>query len=140
MMEEFKEKTTSEQKEHTGMSDICQKHLQDFQENIRGLTKQKLIFLEGFSHMTSVIKPTAFQKRNIIATVKYGGSSVMVWAVFLSQDLYQNIPKENVWSSVQDLQQSRLAFYSRTMVQNTQVQMKILEWPSQSPDLNTDLN
>lgn len=82
MMEEFKEKTTSEQKGHKGMSHICQKHLQDFQENICGLTKQKYIFLEGLSDITFVIKPTAFQKRNIIATVKYGGSSVMVLGCF----------------------------------------------------------
>ncbi len=44
-----------------------------------GLTRQKLNFLEGVCPITSGLKVTAFQKKKIIPTVKYGGGSVMVW-------------------------------------------------------------
>ncbi|KAK3518334.1 hypothetical protein QTP86_018638 [Hemibagrus guttatus] len=60
---------------------------------------------------------TAFQKKNIIPTVKYGGGSVMVWGCFaasgsgrlavingtMNSAVYQKILKENVWPSVCDL-------------------------------------
>ncbi|KAK3555210.1 hypothetical protein QTP86_010469 [Hemibagrus guttatus] len=60
---------------------------------------------------------TAFQKKNIIPTVKYGGASVMVWGCFaasgpgrlavingtMNSAVYQKILKENVWPSVCDL-------------------------------------
>ena len=44
-----------------------------------GLTKQKLNFLEGACPVTSGVKVTVFQKKNIIPIIKYGGGSVMVW-------------------------------------------------------------
>ena len=52
-----------------------------------GLTRQKLNFLEGVCLVTSGVKVTAFHKKNIIATVRHGGGSVMVWAALLLQDL-----------------------------------------------------
>ncbi|KAF7640539.1 hypothetical protein LDENG_00040270, partial [Lucifuga dentata] len=61
---------------------------------------------------------TAFQKKNIILTVKHGGGSVMVWGCFASSGpgridgtmnsaLYQKILKENVRPSVRDLKLKR---------------------------------
>ncbi len=102
---------------------------------------------------------TAFQKKNIIPTVKYGGGSVMVWGCFaasgpgrlavingtMNSAVYQKILKDNVRQSVRDLKLKRTWFCSRTMIQNTSKstsewlkknKMKTLEWPSQSPDLN----
>ncbi len=60
---------------------------------------------------------TAFHKKNIIPTVKYGGGSVMIWGCFAASGsgrlaiidgtmhfaLYQKILKENMCSSVCDL-------------------------------------
>ncbi len=57
---------------------------------------------------------TAFQKKNIIPTVKYGGDSVMVWGCFaasgpgrlavingtMNSAVYQKILKDNVRPSV----------------------------------------
>ncbi len=73
-----------------------------------GLTRQKLNFLEGVCPNTSGVKVTAFQKQNIIPTVKYGGS-VMVWGCFaasgpgrlavingnINSAVYQKILKDN---------------------------------------------
>ncbi|KAK3571282.1 hypothetical protein QTP86_005922 [Hemibagrus guttatus] len=64
---------------------------------------------------------TAFQKKNIIPTVKYGGGSVMVWGCFaasgpgrlavingkMNSAVYQKILKENVRPSVCDLKLKR---------------------------------
>jgi len=63
----------------------------------------------------------AFQKKNIIPTVKHGGGSVMVWGCFaasgpgrlavidgtMNSALYQKILKENVQPSVRDLKLKR---------------------------------
>uniref|UniRef100_A0A8C2L0A5 Transposase n=1 Tax=Cyprinus carpio TaxID=7962 RepID=A0A8C2L0A5_CYPCA len=64
---------------------------------------------------------TAFQKKNILLTVKYGGGSVMVWGCFaasgpgrlavingtMNSAVYQKILKENVRPSVCDLKLKR---------------------------------
>lgn len=64
---------------------------------------------------------TAFQKKNIIPTVKYGDGSVMVWGCFaasgpgrlavingaMNSAVYQQILKENVRPSVRDLKLKR---------------------------------
>ncbi|KAK3539696.1 hypothetical protein QTP70_012026 [Hemibagrus guttatus] len=103
---------------------------------------------------------TAFQKKIIIPTVKYGGGSVMVWGCFaasgpgrlavingtMNSAVYQKILKENVRPSVCDLKLKRTwvlqqdndpkhtsKFTSEWLKKN---KMKTLEWPSQSPDLN----
>ncbi len=103
---------------------------------------------------------TAFQKKNIIPTVKYGGGSVMVWGCFaasgpgrlavingtMNSAVYQKILKDNVRPSVRDLKLKRTwvlqqGQWSKTHQQihlwmAEEKQMKTLEWPSQSPDLN----
>ncbi len=82
-----------------------------------GLKRQKLNFLEGVCPITSGVKVTAFQKQNIILTVKYGGGSVMVWGCFaasgpgrlavingtINSAVYQKILKDNIRPSVHDL-------------------------------------
>ncbi len=102
---------------------------------------------------------TTFNKKNIILTVKHGGGSVMVWGCFaasgpgwlaiidgtMNSALYQKILKENVRPSVCDLKLKHLGYaaghWSQTHQQvhlwmAQEKQMKVLEWPSQSPDLN----
>ncbi len=102
---------------------------------------------------------TAFHNKNIIPTVKHGGGgSVMVWGCFagpgrlaiidgtMNSALYQKILKENVLPSVCDLKLKR----TWVMQQDNDLKhsskstsewlkknkIKVLEWPSQSPDLN----
>ncbi len=122
--------------------------------------QQKFNFLEGACPVTSGIKPTAFHKKNILPTVKHGGGSVMVWGCVaasgsgrlakidgnMNSALYQKILKENVRPSVCDLKLKRTwvmqqnndpkhtsKFTSEWLKKN---KIKVLEWPSQSPDLN----
>ncbi len=73
--------------------------------------------VESVCPITSGGKVTAFQKKNIIPTVKYGGGSVMVWGCFaasgpgrlavingtMNSAVYQKIMKDNVRPSVRDL-------------------------------------
>ncbi len=125
-----------------------------------GLTRQKLNFLEGVCPITSGVKVTAFQKKNIIPTVKYGGGSVTVWGCFaasgpgrlavlngtMNSAVYQKILKDNVRPSVRDLKMKRTWVLQQdndpkhtsksTSEWLKKNKMKTLEWPSQSPDLN----
>ena len=65
---------------------FVKKHLdenQDFGGKVgRGLTKQKLNFLEGVCPVTSGV--TQHFRKNIIPAVKYGGGSVMIWGYFVA--------------------------------------------------------
>ncbi len=103
---------------------------------------------------------TAFQKKNIIPTVKYGGGSVMVWGCFaasgpgrlavingtMNSAVYQKILKDNVRPSVRDFKLKRTWVLQQdndpkhtsksTSEWLKKNKMKTLEWPSQSPDLN----
>ncbi|KAK3571029.1 hypothetical protein QTP86_001280 [Hemibagrus guttatus] len=143
---------------------FARKHLddpQDFWENTLWTDETKIELLgRSVSHYVWCKSNTAFQKKTIIPTVKYGGGSVMVWGCFaasgpgrlavitgtMNSAVYQKILKENVWPSVCDLKLKR----TRVLQQDNDPKhtskstsewlkknkMKTLEWPSQSPDLN----
>lgn len=102
----------------------------------------------------------AHQHQNLIPTVKYGGGSIMVWGCFaasgpgqlaiidgkINSQVNQDILQENVRLSVHQLKLNR----SWVMQQDNdpkhrsksttewlqQKKIRLLEWPSQSPDLN----
>ncbi|KAI4881623.1 hypothetical protein NFI96_023264 [Prochilodus magdalenae] len=93
-------------------------------------------------------------------TVKYGGGSVMLWACFPSKGpgnlvrvhgimnalKYQDILKQNLVASAQKLKMGRHWVFQQDndpkhMAKSTQKwftthRIKLLPWPSQSPDLN----
>ncbi|KAK3548669.1 hypothetical protein QTP70_016419 [Hemibagrus guttatus] len=118
------------------------------------------IFGRSVSHYIWRKSNTAFQKKNIIPTVKYGGGSVMVWGCFaasgpgrlavingtMNSAVYQKILKENVRPSVCDLKLKRTWVLQQdndpkhtsksTSEWLKKNKMKTLEWPSQSPGLN----
>ena len=103
---------------------------------------------------------TAFQHKNLIPSVKHGGGSIMVWACFaasgpgrlaiidgtMNSELYQRILKENVRTSVHELNLKRRWVMQQDndpkhTSRSTKEWLKknkvnVLEWPSQSPDLN----
>ncbi|KAK3563022.1 hypothetical protein QTP86_013282 [Hemibagrus guttatus] len=140
------------------------KHLddpQDFWENTLWTDETKIeLFGRSVSHYVWRKRNTAFQKKNIIPTVKYGGGSVMVWDYFaasgpgrlavingtMNSAIYQKILKENVRPSVCDLKLKRTWVLQQdndpkhtsksTSEWLKKNKMKTLEWPSQSPDLN----
>uniref|UniRef100_A0A8C6KDX3 Transposase Tc1-like domain-containing protein n=1 Tax=Nothobranchius furzeri TaxID=105023 RepID=A0A8C6KDX3_NOTFU len=143
---------------------FAKKHLndcQDFWENTLWTDETKVeLFGRQMSRYIWRRSNTAFQTKNIIPTVKYGGGSVMVWGCFaasgtgrlavingtMNSTVYQNILKENVRPSVRQLKLKR----SWVLQQDNDTKhtskstsewlnnnkMKTLEWPSQSPDLN----
>ncbi|KAK3549753.1 hypothetical protein QTP86_007766 [Hemibagrus guttatus] len=134
---------------------------QDFWENTLWTDETKTeLFRRSVSHYVWRKSNTAFQKKIITPTVKYGGGSVMVWgcsaasgpgrlAVIngtMNSAVYQKILKENVRPSVCDLKLKRMwVLQQDNDPKNTSKstsewlkknKMKTLEWPSQSPDLN----
>uniref|UniRef100_A0AAR2LJV0 Transposase n=1 Tax=Pygocentrus nattereri TaxID=42514 RepID=A0AAR2LJV0_PYGNA len=139
-------------------------HLDDpqhFWENILWTDETKVeLFGRCVSHYIWCKRNTAFRKKNIIPTVKYGGGSVMVWGCFavsgpgrlavingtMNSAVYQKILKENVRPSVRELKLKRTWVLQQdndpkhTSKSTTEWlkknKMKTLEWPSQSPDLN----
>ncbi|KAK3564394.1 hypothetical protein QTP86_017309, partial [Hemibagrus guttatus] len=143
---------------------FARKHLddtQDFWENTLWTDETKIeLFGRSVSHYVWRKSNTAFQKKNIIPTVKYGGGSVIVWGCFaasgpgrlavingtMNSAVYQKILKENVRPSVCDLKLKRTWVLQQdndpkhtsksTSEWLKKNKMKTLEWPSQSPDLN----
>ncbi|KAK3522272.1 hypothetical protein QTP86_000580 [Hemibagrus guttatus] len=143
---------------------FARKHLddpQDFWENTLWTDETKIeLFGRSVSHYVWRKSNTAFQKKKITPTVKYGGGSVMVWgcsaasgpgrlAVIngtMNSAVYQKILKENVRPSVCDLKLKRTWVLQQdndpkhtsksTSEWLKKNKMKTLEWPSQSPDLN----
>ncbi|KAK3562119.1 hypothetical protein QTP86_030203 [Hemibagrus guttatus] len=85
-----------------------------------------MTFYSCYSHIGG-FSNTAFQKKNIIPTVKYGGGSVMVWGCFaasgpgrlavingtMNSAVYQKILKENVRPSVCDLKPPKKVVHAR---------------------------
>ncbi|KAF7645015.1 hypothetical protein LDENG_00211660 [Lucifuga dentata] len=103
---------------------------------------------------------TAFLKKNLVPTVKLGGGSILVWACFaaggpgnltvidglMNSSVYQSILDEHVMASARKLhlgtkwilqQDNDPKRSSKSTVEWLQKKrIKILSWPSQSPDLN----
>ncbi|KAF7649459.1 hypothetical protein LDENG_00141170, partial [Lucifuga dentata] len=103
---------------------------------------------------------TAFLKKNLVLTVKHGGGSILVWACFaaggpgnltvidslMNSSVYQSILDEHVKVSARKLylgtkwilqQDNDPKHSSKSTVEWLQKnRIKVLPWPSQSPDLN----
>ncbi|KAG2456962.1 TCB1 transposase, partial [Polypterus senegalus] len=157
-------KTLLRKKNIRARLNFAKKHLndcQDFWENTLWTDETKVkLFGRQMSRYIWRKRNTAFQKKNIIPTVKYGGGSVMVWGCFatsgpgrlavidgtMNSTVYQKILKENVRPSVRQLKLKRSWVLQQdndpkhtsksTSEWLKKNKMKTLEWPSQSPDLN----
>lgn len=105
-------------------------------------------------------KNTAFQEKHLLPTVKYGGGSIMLWGCVASAGTgnlvkveghmdstqYQQILETNVQESVTKLKLRRGWIFQQDndpkhCSKSTKAFMQrnkynVLEWPSQSPDLN----
>ncbi len=134
---------------------------QDFWANILWTDETKVeLFGRCVSRYIWHKTNTAFHKKNIIPTVKHGGGSVMVWGCFaasgpgwlaiidgtMNSALYQKILKEKFRPSLCDLKLKRTWVVQQdndpkhtsksTSEWLKKNKIKVLEWPSQSPDLN----
>uniref|UniRef100_A0A3B3HFA0 Transposase Tc1-like domain-containing protein n=1 Tax=Oryzias latipes TaxID=8090 RepID=A0A3B3HFA0_ORYLA len=98
---------------------------------------------------------TAHHPQNTTPTVKFGGGSIMAWGCFaacgtgrlhiiegiMTGEKYRDILDQNLLSSARLLKMKRVDLSARQRSQahsqgNKKKKIKLLEWPSQSPDLN----
>ncbi|KAF7645375.1 hypothetical protein LDENG_00205850 [Lucifuga dentata] len=113
-------------------------------------TKVKLFGLNE-KHCVCCKANTEFQHQNLISSVKHGGGRIMVWACLaasgpgplaiidgtMNSQLYQQILQENVRKSVRELKLKTNKHTScSTKELLKQKKFNVLEWPSQSLDLN----
>ncbi|KAG2456860.1 TCB1 transposase, partial [Polypterus senegalus] len=144
--------------------EFAKRHLKDSQTMRNKIlwsdeTKIELFGVNARRHVWR--KPgTAHYKANTIPTVKHGGGSIMLWGCFsaagtgrlirikgkMTAAMYRDILAENLLHSALDLRlRRRLIFQqdndpkhtakiSKEWLQDNSV--NVLEWPSQSPDLN----
>ncbi|KAK3524862.1 hypothetical protein QTP86_010091 [Hemibagrus guttatus] len=134
---------------------------QHYWENVLW-TDETEIELFGRNMLSSVWhkKKTAHQHENTIPPVKYGGVSIMVWGCFaasgpgtlaivggtMNSHVFQDILKDNLKVAVRKLklrrswvmeQDNNPKHKSKSTTERLQRhKIQLLEWPSQSPDLN----
>ncbi|KAG2457851.1 TCB1 transposase, partial [Polypterus senegalus] len=144
--------------------DFAKRHLKDSQ-NMRNKilwsdeTKIELFGVNARRHVWRKLG-TAHHQANTIPTVKHGGGSIMLWGCFsaagtgrlvrikgkMTAAMYRDILDENLFQSAIDLRLGRRFIFqqdndpkqtakiSKEWLQDNSV--NVLEWPSQSPDLN----
>ncbi|KAK3528556.1 hypothetical protein QTP70_002805 [Hemibagrus guttatus] len=109
---------------------------QHYWENVLWTDETKIkLFEKNLQRFVWCKKKKVYQHENTIPTVKYGGGNIMVWGFFaasgpgplaimegkMNSQFYQDNLKDNLKVAVQSLQRHKI---------------HLLEWPSQSPDLN----
>lgn len=134
---------------------------ESFWNNILWTDETKIeLFGHNQKRFTWRKKNTAFHQKNILPTVKFGGGSIMLWGCVASSgtgnivkvegrmdsNQYQQILQNNVKESVQKLKLRRGWLFQQDndpkhCSKSTKAFMegqrfRVLEWPSQSPDLN----
>ncbi|KAG2462346.1 TCB1 transposase, partial [Polypterus senegalus] len=140
--------------------EFAKRHLKDSQTMRNKIlwsdeTKIELFGVNARRHVWR--KPgTAHHQANTIATVKHGGGSIMLWGCFsaagtgrlvrikgkMTAAMYRDILDENLLQSALDLRLGRRFIFqqdndpkiSKEWLQDNSV--NVLEWLSQSPDLN----
>ncbi|KAG2461487.1 TCB1 transposase, partial [Polypterus senegalus] len=144
--------------------EFAKRHLKDSQTMRNKIlwsdeTKIELSGVNARSHIWRK-SGTAHHQANIIPTVKHGGGSIMLWRCLsaagtgklvrikgkMSAAMYRDILDENLLQSALDLKLGRRFIFqqdndpkhtakiSKEWLQDNSV--NVLEWPSQSPDLN----
>lgn len=121
-------------------------------------TKINLFESDGIAYCRRKVN-TRFYLKNLKPTIKHGGGSIMIWGCFsyegvgkiqiiegkMNSLMYTTILNENLFESVKNLKKQDFIFQQDNDPKHTSMltrdffklkNIKILEWPSQSPDLN----
>uniref|UniRef100_A0A3B3R2T1 Tc1-like transposase DDE domain-containing protein n=1 Tax=Paramormyrops kingsleyae TaxID=1676925 RepID=A0A3B3R2T1_9TELE len=134
---------------------------QHYWQNIQWTDETKIeLFGKNTQHYVWRKKGSAHQHQDLIPTVKHGGGSIMVWGCFaasgpgrivvidgkMNSRVYQDILQENVrpsvrqlklrrgWVMQQDNDPKHTSNSTKEWLQQNKI--RLLEWPSQSPNLN----
>ncbi|KAI4891561.1 hypothetical protein NFI96_026947, partial [Prochilodus magdalenae] len=93
-------------------------------------TKIELFGLNSTRHVWRK-KNAAYDPKNTVPTVKHGGGSIMFWGVFLCQG---DLKMGRGWVFQHDNDPKHTAKATKDWLKKNHI--KVMEWPSQSPDLN----
>ncbi|MGH0167546.1 UNVERIFIED_CONTAM: hypothetical protein FKN15_053097 [Acipenser sinensis] len=144
--------------------ELAKKHVDDtadMQKKVLWSHETKIeLFCLNSKHYVWRKPNTAHHPVNIIPTVKHGGGSIMLWGCFSSAGSgklvriegrmdgakYRRILKENLFESAKTLKLGRKFTFQQdndpkhkakaTLEWLKKKRINVLEWPSQSPDLN----
>jgi len=134
---------------------------QQFWDSVLWSDESKFTIYKSDGRQRAFMKPkSALNPKNVQSTVKHGGGKVMVWGsmatngtgnmqfidVTMDQQYYQELVSANVKESARKLGLGRNFTFQqdndpkhtakKTFALFKQEKIKVLDWPSQSPDLN----
>ncbi len=120
---------------------FANEHLNDSEENwVKVLwSDETKIELFGINSTSRVWRRrnAAYDPKNTIPTVKHGGGNIMLWRCFSAKgtgQLSRALKMGREWVFQHDNDPKHMAKATKAWLKKKHI--KVLEWPSQSPDLN----
>ncbi len=146
----------------TGPSEVCQWFRGELGESVWSDETKIQLFGINSSRRVWRRRNAAYDPKNTIPTVKHGGGNIMLWGVFLLRGQYNCTASKGWWTGpctvraralkpARALKMGRIPAWQwpkthgqgnkgRSKKKLKKKHIKVLEWPSQSPDLNPKEN